>query len=57
MNTNQIFHVNNNVRLLKIANTQRANEKPLTKAYDNAFNEPINLPSYQIEKSLNYGSK
>lgn len=52
MSTQEIFHINNNVRLMRIALTQRANEKPLTKAYDNAFNEPINLPSYQIEKSL-----
>lgn len=50
--TAEIFHINNNVRLMRIALTPRANEKPLQKDYGNIFNEPINLPSYQIEKSL-----
>jgi len=43
MNTAEIFQINNNIRLLKLANTPRLFETDFyIKKFDKTFSEPIN---------------
>jgi len=49
MNTTQLFHVNNNIRLLKLAETPQPNEEQIfecaTSGKEKVFDRPIEIKS------------